>query len=29
MGDADVMENLERQVLASLGFPDPYKEENS
>lgn len=27
--DADVMENLERQVLASLGFPDPYKEENS
>lgn len=27
--DADVMENLERQILASLGFPDPYKEENS
>ncbi|MBM95517.1 MAG: rRNA maturation RNase YbeY [Oceanospirillaceae bacterium] len=27
--DADVMENLERQVLASLGFPDPYKEDNS
>ncbi|MFL0806170.1 MAG: rRNA maturation RNase YbeY [Oceanobacter sp.] len=27
--DADVMENLERQVLASLGFPDPYKEEKS
>jgi probable rRNA maturation factor len=27
-GDAQVMEALEREVLASLGFPDPYREEN-
>ncbi len=26
--DAEVMEALERSVLASLGFPDPYREEN-
>ena len=27
-GDAQVMEALEREVLSSLGFPDPYREEN-
>lgn len=25
--EADVMENLERQILASLGYPDPYLDE--
>jgi probable rRNA maturation factor len=24
--DAEVMEQLEREILASLGIPDPYKE---
>ncbi|MCJ8170669.1 rRNA maturation RNase YbeY [Atopomonas sediminilitoris] len=26
-GDAEVMEALERQLLAELGYPDPYHEE--
>lgn len=26
--EAEVMENLERDILASLGFNDPYSEEN-
>lgn len=25
--EADVMENLERQIMAGLGFPDPYPDE--
>ena len=27
--EAEIMEGLERQILASLGFPDPYLDEAS
>ena len=27
--EADIMENLERQIMAKLGFPDPYLDDEA